>query len=511
MRQIKKFMEAKRPMWNCNECKCITIQCWKENDAFCGCGEWGSPLPPLHNEIHQITENSAATFGENNSKNFIEISIETDLETGDSRVFTYPHWVFADERYVMQEWYTVWDDTIGMMDTEAVKKVIYNYNKWPSKIFEVLNEVYKNPTDENIQAATDVIWQRIPRDELQNTIEATSENSAELFYDWYNKLDIEQETDAETWLPRVVISPQGDFDSEWFEMDGENIWSSVFTDETWTNMKYWIDWATEFPSDVFTTLNAVCQDPTAENIQAANNAIIWWKPTIINKALGGYEDGTYMFVGPDLYNGSYIRVNLETDPEEWDTRLVVEWFGMFDPEWTYWESANLLIWAFETMGNERILHQILWVSWLSPYISDLWTINSDCMSLVQAIYNNPTEANQQALVTFWQEWEVSPEQNPLIVDDDQSSRIIQGLEGAEPTDVQAVITRSDEGGQSWEPLVVEDYYTYYLSATSENGADVEVYVWDYMYRTSVTVETDQETEESRVVVGECFPSPLGGA
>ena len=57
-------------------------------------------------------------------------------------------------------------------------------------------------------------------------------------------------------------------------MDGENIWSSVFTDETWTNMKYWIDWATEFPSDVFTTLNAVCQDPTAENIQAANNAII---------------------------------------------------------------------------------------------------------------------------------------------------------------------------------------------------------------------------------------------
>lgn len=40
MRQIKNFMEAKRPMWNCNECKCITMQCWKENEAFCGCGEW---------------------------------------------------------------------------------------------------------------------------------------------------------------------------------------------------------------------------------------------------------------------------------------------------------------------------------------------------------------------------------------------------------------------------------------------------------------------------------------
>lgn len=30
-------------MWNCNECKCITLQCWRENDEFCNCGEssWG--------------------------------------------------------------------------------------------------------------------------------------------------------------------------------------------------------------------------------------------------------------------------------------------------------------------------------------------------------------------------------------------------------------------------------------------------------------------------------------
>ena len=44
MRQIKNFMEAKRPMWNCNECKCITMQCWKESEAFCGCGEWWDGL-----------------------------------------------------------------------------------------------------------------------------------------------------------------------------------------------------------------------------------------------------------------------------------------------------------------------------------------------------------------------------------------------------------------------------------------------------------------------------------
>ena len=98
------------------------------------------------------------------------------------------------------------------------------------------------------------------------------------------------------------------------------------------------------------------------------------------------------------------------------------------------------------------------------------------MSLIQAIYNNPTEANQQALITFLQERDVRPEQNPLIIDDAQTSRIREGLESAEPEDVQEVITRSDEGGQSWEPLVVEDYYTYYLQATSENGANVRVYI-----------------------------------
>lgn len=72
MRQIKNFMEAKRPMWNCNECKCITMQCWKENGELCNCGtssegfgveyafkdwdgkilkkwsieEWATPTPP---------------------------------------------------------------------------------------------------------------------------------------------------------------------------------------------------------------------------------------------------------------------------------------------------------------------------------------------------------------------------------------------------------------------------------------------------------------------------------
>ena len=39
MRQVKAFMKAKKPMWRCGECKCITLQCWKENDELCNCGD----------------------------------------------------------------------------------------------------------------------------------------------------------------------------------------------------------------------------------------------------------------------------------------------------------------------------------------------------------------------------------------------------------------------------------------------------------------------------------------
>ena len=46
MRQIKAFMKAKKPMWRCGECKCLTLQCWKENDEFCNCGESVTPPTP---------------------------------------------------------------------------------------------------------------------------------------------------------------------------------------------------------------------------------------------------------------------------------------------------------------------------------------------------------------------------------------------------------------------------------------------------------------------------------
>ena len=55
MRQLKNFMKAKKPMWNCGECKCITLQCWRENDEFCNCGENVTPPTPPTPTTHTIT------------------------------------------------------------------------------------------------------------------------------------------------------------------------------------------------------------------------------------------------------------------------------------------------------------------------------------------------------------------------------------------------------------------------------------------------------------------------
>lgn len=230
-----------------------------------------------------------------------------------------------------------------------------------------------------------------------------------------------------------------------------------------------------------------------------------FKPTISNKALGYPEGGTQMFVGPDLYDGSYIEISIDHDQEDPQVNVEGEW--IFDPEWAYWESASLLVWAFEAMDPEWIDKWIDGPSWLMGNFPELWTINSECMSLVQAIYNNPTEANQQALITFFEEWDAMEAENPswelLIIDDEQASRIREGLESAEPEDVQAVIEWPAQ--EDWTALTIEDYYTYYLLAMSENSADVRVYVWDYMYQTTVSIETD--TEDAQVVVGECYPAP----
>lgn len=46
MRQLKNLMKAKKPMWRCGECKCVTLQAWKCADELCGCVDNSNAVTP---------------------------------------------------------------------------------------------------------------------------------------------------------------------------------------------------------------------------------------------------------------------------------------------------------------------------------------------------------------------------------------------------------------------------------------------------------------------------------
>ena len=66
MRQLKQMMRARKAqmLW-CGPCECITLKCWRENDAYCNCGdEWSQPTPPApttHTVKFQSNNNSYGT------------------------------------------------------------------------------------------------------------------------------------------------------------------------------------------------------------------------------------------------------------------------------------------------------------------------------------------------------------------------------------------------------------------------------------------------------------------
>lgn len=124
MRQIKNFMEAKRPMWNCNECKCITMQCWKESEAFCGCGDngWGGwDLQPW-NKVY-INRTSS------------EMTIKLFATT--------PEW----EDYISFDMSTYSFTTSGIFNSE-----------WGDALVEILDSSYQSAGVDSMRYTPFIIW-----------------------------------------------------------------------------------------------------------------------------------------------------------------------------------------------------------------------------------------------------------------------------------------------------------------------------------------------------------------
>lgn len=140
MRQIKNFMEAKRPMWNCNECKCITMQCWKESEAFCGCGDngWGGWVLQPWNKTYVSGEVS-----------MMHIKLFA----------TTPDW----EDYI--------DINTGWYDFTA--SGIFN-SEWGDALVEILNSSYAVGGSDSMRYAPFILWAdgSFPTDWAVGTINA---------------------------------------------------------------------------------------------------------------------------------------------------------------------------------------------------------------------------------------------------------------------------------------------------------------------------------------------------
>ena len=163
MRALKTFMRNRKAemLW-CGPCECRTLQCWRYANENCGCGEWGSSLPPLHNIIDATSERSGdvLTDGEGN---FVNITIETDPETGDDKPIVISYWIFEDERYIV-DGINLWQEMFEAMDLENIRIMIEYYTEFPSDVFEAMEAYYENPTEANYEVAHEALTSWIPEE-----------------------------------------------------------------------------------------------------------------------------------------------------------------------------------------------------------------------------------------------------------------------------------------------------------------------------------------------------------
>ena len=337
MRQIKKFMEAKRPMWNCNECKCVTIQCWKENDAFCGCGESAWPsfsnktsYTPIYfpyylgGEYQTYLNKKFMLFWSQQA--FVEI--DTDPETWDSMVS-----VWVDGLWLQYEDAVRLQNMFEDLDTGCIEKLFEVEDEttpaswtFTSEAMAQFNARLANPTEEQTEILKSYLeakcldeggsivnltnwWPTLP-----NYKQATSENSVEFFgsFDEWRWIGASIETDVETWDAIVVVGVERTmFASPIFnlpeleDMDHNptgNCWVEALRMCDTECMKRWIG---EFcyddieypciecdylPDDVYAAAVALYQNPSVENVSAFTDIL---QEYCSDETMYGYCPGLY--------------------------------------------------------------------------------------------------------------------------------------------------------------------------------------------------------------------------
>lgn len=116
MRQLKALMKAKKPMWRCGECKCITLQCWRENDEFCNCGESVTPPTPPTPTTYTVTITSNDTDMWNVDIEELIVEEGTSVTTNDNVL------------------------TIDTVDVTAIAEAWYSFSNWSDSDWNDLPE-----------------------------------------------------------------------------------------------------------------------------------------------------------------------------------------------------------------------------------------------------------------------------------------------------------------------------------------------------------------------------------
>lgn len=302
MRQLKGLMKAERPMWRCGECKCVTLQCWRENDEFCNCGtsseglwveykfkdwdgrilkqwsieEWTTPIPPADPtreataeytytfagwdpEVEPIGEDTVYTATYSSELNYYDITItfdgtmwSTDIEFLGGNAYGEP--ISANGNVLtVWEWYEATEIT-------ATPFSGYEFSSWGNFPATVTGDLT-------------ITANFIPT--LNNVIDAMSENSACVLTDGNeNFVEVTIDTDQED--PVVTASPFWIFADEMYMSEGEYLWANMFSvidpevAETIINTYF------NFPTNVFEAMKAYYENPTAANYEAAEQALSDW-------------------------------------------------------------------------------------------------------------------------------------------------------------------------------------------------------------------------------------------
>jgi len=318
----------------------------------------------------------------------------------------------------------------------------------------------------------------------------------------WNSIDIEVDTDTEEGWYRIAVWTFGIIENEdarflwlnmWENLDAEVVMKLFGIDEgKW--------WAWQFTSEAMAQFNAFINNPTEEQIAILKDwledkasdeyypphhpiVIFNEEPPFPNK-LVQIEENMYFFNSDDEQNN---LIWIDTDPETGAQRVNVWDFLAIEDE----DTRGLWVNIWKNLDADTVKELLS----MDGEFHVAWCFISEAMAQFSAFFNNPTE-EQASILHDWLEEKVStivtfgswwPEALLPVVTADLESLTVE--------DVRRIFSEP-EG----TPVNINGRTYYFEDIEIEyNGAVVhDASSWEF--GTEISIETDDETSESQVIL-----------